>query len=56
MVLTSGLGGAGASMGSPLLLNIVGAVVLGGPAFPAAAAACGGPVSAFCSWGSCPTG
>ena len=30
MVLTSGLAGAGASMGSPLLLNIVGAVVLGG--------------------------
>jgi ribose/xylose/arabinose/galactoside ABC-type transport system permease subunit len=29
-VLTSGLAGAGASMGSPLLLNIVGAVVLGG--------------------------
>ena len=30
MTLTSGLAGAGASMGSPLLLNIVGAVVLGG--------------------------
>jgi ribose/xylose/arabinose/galactoside ABC-type transport system permease subunit len=30
IVLTSGLAGAGASMGSPLLLNIVGAVVLGG--------------------------
>lgn len=30
MVLTSGLAGGGASMGSPLLLNIVGAVVLGG--------------------------
>jgi ribose/xylose/arabinose/galactoside ABC-type transport system permease subunit len=30
MVLTSGLAGAGASMGSPLLLNIVGSVVLGG--------------------------
>lgn len=30
MVLTSGLAGAGASMGGPLLLNIVGAVVLGG--------------------------
>ena len=30
MVLTSGLAGAGAGMGSPLLLNIVGAVVLGG--------------------------
>jgi ribose transport system permease protein len=30
MVLTSGLAGAGASMGSPLLLNVVGAVVLGG--------------------------
>jgi ribose transport system permease protein len=30
MVLTSGLAGAGASMGSPLLLNIIGAVVLGG--------------------------
>jgi ribose transport system permease protein len=30
LVLTSGLAGAGASMGSPLLLNIVGAVVLGG--------------------------
>jgi ribose transport system permease protein len=30
MVLTSGLAGAGASMGNPLLLNIVGAVVLGG--------------------------
>lgn len=30
MVLTSELAGAGASMGSPLLLNIVGAVVLGG--------------------------
>jgi ribose transport system permease protein len=30
MVLTSGLAGAGATMGSPLLLNIVGAVVLGG--------------------------
>jgi len=28
--MTSGLAGAGASMGSPLLLNIVGAVVLGG--------------------------
>ncbi|WP_238014446.1 ABC transporter permease [Dactylosporangium sp. AC04546] len=30
IVLTSGLAGAGASMGGPLLLNIVGAVVLGG--------------------------
>ena len=30
LVLTSGLAGAGASMGNPLLLNIVGAVVLGG--------------------------
>ncbi|MFC1442251.1 ABC transporter permease [Streptacidiphilus sp. N1-10] len=30
IVLTSGLAGAGASMGSPLLLNVVGAVVLGG--------------------------
>jgi ribose transport system permease protein len=30
IVLTSQLAGAGASMGSPLLLNIVGAVVLGG--------------------------
>jgi ribose transport system permease protein len=30
LVLTSGLAGAGASMGSPLLLNIIGAVVLGG--------------------------
>jgi ribose transport system permease protein len=30
ITLTSGLAGAGASMGSPLLLNIVGAVVLGG--------------------------
>jgi ribose transport system permease protein len=30
MVLTSGLAGAGASMGGPLLLNVVGAVVLGG--------------------------
>jgi len=30
MVLTSGLAGAGANMGSPLLLNVVGAVVLGG--------------------------
>jgi ribose transport system permease protein len=30
LVLTSGLAGAGASMGGPLLLNIVGAVVLGG--------------------------
>jgi ribose transport system permease protein len=30
IVLTSGLAGAGASMGSPLLLDIVGAVVLGG--------------------------
>lgn len=30
VVLTSQLAGAGASMGSPLLLNIVGAVVLGG--------------------------
>lgn len=30
MVLTSSLAGAGASMGSPLLLSIVGAVVLGG--------------------------
>ncbi|SNT00496.1 ribose transport system permease protein [Streptosporangium subroseum] len=30
IVLTSGLAGAGAGMGGPLLLNIVGAVVLGG--------------------------
>ncbi|GAA2014367.1 ABC transporter permease [Catenulispora yoronensis] len=30
MVLTSGLAGAGAGMGGPLLLNVVGAVVLGG--------------------------
>ncbi|MEV6171915.1 hypothetical protein AB0L99_27355 [Streptomyces sp. NPDC051954] len=30
MVLTSGLAGAGATMGSPLLLNVVGAGVLGG--------------------------
>lgn len=30
LVLTSGLAGAGAGMGSPLLLDIVGAVVLGG--------------------------
>ncbi|NUP46808.1 MAG: ABC transporter permease [Catenulispora sp.] len=30
VVLTSGLAGASASMGSPLLLNVVGAVVLGG--------------------------
>ena len=30
LVLTSGLAGAGAGMGGPLLLNVIGAVVLGG--------------------------
>ncbi|WP_460491827.1 ABC transporter permease [Dactylosporangium cerinum] len=55
IVLTSGLAGAGASMGSPLLLNIVGAVVLGGTSLAGGRGACSAPASACCFWASSPT-